>query len=79
MKADYEQGEITERITGAAYKVYNTPGFGFLENVYEDALVAELSNRGLLVKQQEPIQVCYDGRAVGQYFADLTVVDSSGV
>ena len=68
-------GEITERIIGAAYEVYNILGYGFLEKVYENALVLELRGDGLDVKQQHPITVIYKGEVIGEYFADLIVED----
>jgi GxxExxY protein len=67
--------EITSDIINALYKVYNTLGYGFLEKVYENALAMELATRGHIVKQQLPIQVYYEGKAVGEYFADMLVDD----
>lgn len=67
--------EITSKIIAAFYKVYNNLGYGFLEKVYENALVIELNKVGLTVRQQVPIQVYYDGKVVGEYFADLLVDD----
>ena len=55
----------------AFYVVYNTLGFGFLEKVYENALVHELGKTQLAVKQQERFDVRYDGILVGEYFADV--------
>ncbi len=57
----------------AFYVVYNTLGFGFLEKVYENALVHELGKTQLAVKQQERVDVRYDGILVGEYFADVVV------
>lgn len=71
MKYLYE--ELTEKIIGCCYKVHNTLGFGFLEKVYENALKVELENNGLLVEQQKPIKVYYNGLIVGDYIADLLV------
>lgn len=51
----------------------NALGTGFLEKVYENALCHELGKRGFRVEQQKSISVLYDGRAVGEYFADLLV------
>jgi len=68
--------EITEKIIKAFYKVYNTLGFGFLEKVYENALTVELKKMGFLITQQHNIKVYYDGRIVGEYFADI-IVDNS--
>ncbi|MDW8215841.1 MAG: GxxExxY protein, partial [Roseiflexaceae bacterium] len=65
--------EITSGIIQAFYKVYNTLGYGFLEKVYENALAHELTSQGFSVQQQAPIKVYYDGRLVGEYFADLIV------
>jgi len=67
--------EITSDIINAFYKVYNTLGYGFLEKVYENALAMELAERGHIVKQQLPIQVYYEGKAVGEYFADMLIDD----
>ena len=65
--------EITEKILKAFYKVYNTLGFGFLEKVYENALVIELIRLGLMVAQQKGINVYYDRIIVGEYSADILV------
>ena len=58
---------ITETIIGSSYAVANTLGQGFLENVYENALVIELRRAGLFVEQQKPIEVRYQGVVVGDY------------
>ena len=68
--------DLTKMIIGCAYKVHNTLGSGFLEKVYENALRIELERLGRKVKQQEPINVSYEGQVVGEYFADLWVDDS---
>ena len=73
---EYKHKELTEKIIGAFYQVYNTLGYGFLEKVYENALAHELRKRGFQVKQQFPIKVNYDGVIVGDYFADLIVNES---
>ena len=65
--------DLTQKIIGCAYKVHNTLGPGFLEKVYENALRIELEKLGLRVKQQEPINVEYEGQVVGEYYADLLV------
>ncbi len=67
--------EITAQIIAAFYAVYNKLGYGFLEKVYENALVLELHKSGLKVLEQVPIEVCYDGHPIGEYFADLLVED----
>ena len=67
--------KLTEIIISAAYKVHNTLGGGYLEKVYENAMVIELAKRGLKVAQQFPIDVYYEEELVGKYFADLLVND----
>ncbi|MCO6450548.1 MAG: GxxExxY protein [Caldilineales bacterium] len=66
-------GDLTDAILGAFYDVYNTMGYGFLEKVYENALVHELRKRGMTVEQQAPLPVYYDGVQVGEYYADIIV------
>ncbi|HEX7722166.1 MAG TPA: GxxExxY protein [Pyrinomonadaceae bacterium] len=65
--------ELTRTIIGCAYQVHNALGPGFLEKVYENAMRIELEKPGLAVKQQQPVNVIYDGHFVGQYYADLWV------
>jgi GxxExxY protein len=66
---------LTEKIIKCFYNVYNTLGFGFLEKVYENALLIELKKEGLNVSKQFPIKVYYNNCVVGEYFADITVND----
>jgi GxxExxY protein len=65
--------DLTSRIICAFYNVYNILGSGFLEKVYENALVIELKKCGLSVMQQESVKVYYDGVQVGDYYADIAV------
>ena len=67
--------DVTEKIIGCAFTVMNTLGSGFLEKVYENALVVELRHMGLKVSQQKPIEVRYRDTLVGEYIADLVVED----
>jgi len=67
--------EITGQIIGAAFEVYNTLGYGFLEKVYENALIRELQLRGLNATAQYPIKVEYKDAEVGDYYADILVED----
>jgi len=67
------EGELTEKILGAAFKVQNTLGAGFLEKVYENALTIELRKCGLAVEGQKAFPVRYEGTVVGDYQADLVV------
>lgn len=65
--------DLTQKIIGCAHIVHNKLGPGFLEKVYENALRIELEKAGFRVKQQEPIDVVYDGQVVGEYYADLWI------
>jgi GxxExxY protein len=65
--------EITEEIISAYYFVYNELGFGFLEKVYENAMLIELRNRGLNVESQKNIKVYFKDKIIGEYFADIVV------
>ncbi len=65
--------DITDKIIGCYYKVYNGLGYGFLEKVYENAMMIELSAVGLIAVQQAGIKVFYEDKEVGSYFADLLV------
>src|ERR1039458_4780181 len=66
---------LTERVLGARFEVSNTIGAGFLEKVYERALLKELVLRGIRARAQASISVSYKGSCVGQYFADLLIED----
>ncbi|MFO8144571.1 MAG: GxxExxY protein [Candidatus Syntrophosphaera sp.] len=65
--------ELTDKIISCFYAVYNSLGFGFLEKVYENAMVHELVKQGLAAQGQYPIKVFYDNTPVGEYFADILV------
>lgn len=65
--------DLTDIILKTFYEVYNELGHGFLENVYQNALLIELRNKGLNVVSQKRIKVYYKGDEVGDYFADLIV------
>ncbi|MEM0519050.1 GxxExxY protein [Aequorivita flava] len=65
--------DISDKIIKAFYKVYNSLGYGFLERVYENAMMIELRKMGLNVQKQMPINVFYEKQQVGKYFADLVV------
>lgn len=70
---DYKHLDLTEEIIGCAYKVYNELGAGFIEKVYENALMIELKNEGLATQQQYPVKVYYKGTLIGDYVADIVV------
>jgi GxxExxY protein len=73
---NYKYSEITDKIIRAFYNVYNKLGFGFLEKVYEHALLIELRKMGVNAINQYMIKVFYDGDEVGNYFADLFVEEA---
>ena len=66
---------LTERVLGAVFEVSNTLGAGFLEKVYERALLYELTARGLRANAQASFPVAYKGHKMGEYFADIIVED----
>ena len=65
--------DITYAIRGAIFEVIRVLGPGFLEKVYENALLHEIQSRGLKAKSQVPININYKGKLVGEYFADIIV------
>ncbi|MBU3981962.1 MAG: GxxExxY protein, partial [Proteobacteria bacterium] len=74
MKSDnYTPDQLTEKIIGCAYEVGNVLGCGFLEKVYENALVHELRRNGLRCEAQHSIEVYYDDIVAGEYVADILV------
>ena len=70
---DDELNLLTEKIIGSAFNVLNTLGVGFLEHVYENALVHELNQMGILAEPQQSVEVYYDGIVVGEFFPDILV------
>ena len=67
--------ELTSQIIKCAYAVHRNLGFGFLENVYQNALMIELAKAGLHAEREKGIQIHYDGQVVGDYMADIMVED----
>ena len=67
--------DITEGIINAYYFVYNELGYGFLEKVYQNAMLIELRSRGFNVESQKIIKVYFKDALVGEYFADIIVDD----
>jgi GxxExxY protein len=65
--------DITYTINGAIFEVNKILGPGFLEKIYENALLIELKSRGLKADKQVPIKVSYKDNLVGEYFADIFV------
>jgi GxxExxY protein len=64
---------LTERMVGAVFGVANTLGAGFLEKVYERALLRELVLRGVQAATQASFAINYKGQYVGEYFSDILV------
>ena len=64
---------LTAKIIECAYKIHNTLGFGFLEAIYQNALLIELIKAGLRAEKEKKIQVYYDSQLVGDYMADIIV------
>lgn len=71
----YLHSDITGKVIMAYYEVYNTLGHGFLEKVYEKALLMELRELGLKCVAQQKVNVIYKGENIGDYFADIIVND----
>ena len=70
-----EKEDLTHKVIGCAYQVYNSLGFGFLESVYRKAMVIELDLAGLKAEQEQPLQVHYRAQIVGDFSADLIIED----
>ena len=68
-----EHGGLTSKVIAAAIEVHRRLGPGFLESIYENALVVELRNRGLKVEQQVEVPVEYEGVEVGRHRLDLLI------
>ncbi len=75
LRKTMEHEDITHKIIGAAYQVYNRLGFGFLESVYKKAMIIELGKDNLNVEAEKPLKVYYDDQVVGEFFVDLFVED----
>lgn len=71
-----QHADLTEKIIGCAYDVYNTLGAGFLESVYEQSLLIELRSQGLDIQSQVSLDVYYRGQPVGCFTPDLIVNDT---
>ena len=64
---------LTEDIIKIFYKVYNTLGYGFLEKIYENAMMIEFRKAGIPAESQVPIKVTYEDEIVGEHTADIVV------
>ncbi len=72
---DFKYTELTEKIIKTFYKIYNKLGYGFLEKIYENALMIELKKESISATAQSPIKVYYDGEIIGEYCVDILVED----
>jgi GxxExxY protein len=70
-----ENQELTRKIIACAYTVYNKLGFGFLESVYQRAMVIELGRMDLKAEEEKPLKVYYDEHIIGDFSADILVED----
>lgn len=73
LESPFEHDPLTETVIGCVFRVANGLGTGFLEKVYENALLHELRKAGLQAKQQVAISIQYDGQNVGDYVGDIIV------
>lgn len=73
MRDDLLHAQLTHRLIGVFYDVYNELGFGFLEIVYQRAVAVTLRERSIAFVGQAPLEVIYHGERVGRYFADFLV------
>jgi GxxExxY protein len=79
MKAEegsYKQEELTGKIIGVFYQVYNELGHGFLESVYKKSMAMALNQAGLRSEMEHPVAVWFRGEQVGHFAADLLVESS---
>lgn len=68
-----KHGDLTEKIIGIFYDVYNELGYGFLEAVYGKSMLKALRSAGLDVESQVSVPVWFRGEQVGDFYADLVV------
>lgn len=72
-KKDIVHKELSYKVVGLAMEVYNKLGFGFLEKVYENALMVLFDKNEIHAQQQVPLRVYFEGKVVGDYYADILV------
>jgi GxxExxY protein len=68
-----KHSDLTDKIIGVFYDVYNELGYGFLESTYAEALKIALEDSGLSAAREVPVPVWFRDRKAGQYYADLIV------
>ena len=67
--------ELTHNVINAAYQVHKVLGYGFLEIVYQNALMVELAKRGIRAEKERPLKIHYESEIVGDYVCDIVVED----
>lgn len=75
MNEPLKHRDLTDKIIGTFYEVYNELGFGFLESVYEEAMKMALETKRLKVEQQVPVPVWFRDKKIGHFEADLVIED----
>ena len=70
---DFKYKKLTESIIKIFYRVYNKLGYGFLEKIYENAMMKEFKSEGIPAISQSAIKVVYEDEIIGEYFADILV------
>ena len=68
-----EHEDLTHKIIGCAYTVFNQLGFGFLESVYQNSMVIEINKSDLKVEKEKPLKVFYGDQVVGEFYVDLYI------
>src|SRR6185312_9291954 len=74
--SEMKHTELTEKIIGIFYSVYNELGHGFLESVYEEAMSISLVESGLKIERQFAVPVWFHGQQIGEFRGDLVVEDA---
>ena len=75
MQMNLKSQKTTEKIIKVFYNVYSKLGYGFLEKIYENAMMIDLKRERIHAISQSPIKVFYDGKILGEYFADILIED----
>lgn len=70
---NYLHSDLTDRILHCVHEAHGKLGYGFLEKVYENALILLLERDGINAKQQVPVKVLFEGKIIGEYIADILV------
>ena len=70
---NFIEKELSYQIIGCAMEVYNTLGYGFLEKIYENALMVSFAENNIKAESQKPISVLYHKKIIGDYFADIII------